>query len=115
MPLRYYLDRYGATTNRLLGPPGRGHYAIAREVMRQQGVEIVADATGSDHAGAYETMFRLRYLRVVETEREVEYESRRKLTPDQRRFLADKQREGKRVTKIGSADRPGAVHGGHVR
>jgi hypothetical protein len=89
---RYFIDRNGARTSRILGRTGAGHIDIAREVLPQHRVQAEDDA---DH---YSQMFRLHFMRVVEHDDGlVEIEYRGKLTSAQRRFLQEMEQAVKRV------------------
>lgn len=71
------------------GEPGGGHIDIAQEVLAQQGIEPV------DRLDHYEQMFRLKYARIVEHDRQLlEVEFRSKLTAAQQRFVEDMQSQG---------------------
>jgi len=89
---KYFLDRQGVRTERIAGRPGAGHIEIAQ-------------ATGQldPNSDVYRQMFALGYVRVLETETEVNVDAPNVLTGSQRRFLNEKVAAGKRVT-INSAE-----------
>jgi hypothetical protein len=95
MTERYFLDPFGSTTRRILGPTGGGHLEIGKEVLATKGSVPV------DSADVYARMFRFKYVRVVEHEDGlVEVEHRHKLTSDQKRFLEVLKHAGKTLRYI---------------
>jgi hypothetical protein len=60
MTERYFVDKLGSRTRRVLGPTGGGHLEIGKEVLAANGVVPV------NSADVYTQMFRLKYVRVVE-------------------------------------------------
>jgi hypothetical protein len=92
---RYYLDRAGVKTTRMQGPPGGGHYDIAREVLGQLGV------TAKNVENHYRQMFKLQFARVVEhDDGTVEVEHTRPLTAHQKRLLKALEDAGKQLVYV---------------
>jgi hypothetical protein len=90
MTERYFVDKLGFSTRRVLGPTGGGHLEIGKEVLAAKGV------VPADSADVYTQMFRLKYVRVVEHDGGlVEVEHTTKLTTGQRRFLLALEHAGK--------------------
>ena len=100
MTTKYFLDPNGAKTFRLQGRPGEGHYEIAKQVLAQPAGSAPATETDDTIAAVYDAMFRLGYVRVVETGQTLEYEAPRKLTTAQRRFFKNQERSGKTVKQV---------------
>jgi hypothetical protein len=92
MPKRYFLDESGARTTRMQGLPGKGHIAIAKEVLPQHGI------TPTDDKDCYVQMFKLKYVRVVvHDDGSVEAEHCAALTAAQKRFFEGMERQGRKV------------------
>jgi len=95
---RYFLDKIGAKTKRMQGKPGDGHYAIAQEVLAEQGV------TPTDREDLYQHMFDLGFARVLEQDDgTVQVEHNRALTAAQKCFLDGLESSGRRVIVNASA------------
>lgn len=114
MTTKYFLDANGAKTFRLQGRPGEGHYEIAKHVLSQPAGSAPATETDEEITAVYEAMFRLGYVRVVETGQTLAYEAPRKLTSAQRRFFKEQERSGKTVQRVASRNRR-TTHGGTAR
>ena len=95
MTERYFIDKLGAKTTRMLGPTGGGHVEIGKEILKAKGV------VPADVADVYTQVFRLKYVRVVEHEGGlVEVEHTCKLSTVQRRFLQELEHAGKTLRFI---------------
>jgi hypothetical protein len=92
MSLKYFLDSDGVRTGRMGGKPGCGHIEIAHATEQ-------LDRDGD----VCQQMFKLGYVRVLETDQAVWVDALRDLTKGQKRFLDGKESAGKEVT-INSAE-----------
>ena len=75
---RYFIDKLGCLTRRMAGASGHGHIesaATSGEILDPDG-------------DIYQQMFRLGYIRVLETDTELFVDSPRRLTAKQREALA---------------------------
>ena len=81
MPMfkKYFLDKDGVPTRRMNSPAGEGHYDVAREIIGDL-------APGHSF---YDAMYRLKFIRVVETDTEILVDAPHNPTNRQTRALKD--------------------------
>ena len=80
---KYFPDKHGARTNRIAGRPGAGH------------IEIAVVAENLQQGKVYEQMFRLGYVRVLETDdQQLFVDAPRGLTTAQKAFFQSKRKAG---------------------
>lgn len=77
--VKYFLDKDGAKTRRIANKAGSGHFEIARMTLGP----LVKDSD------LYASMFRHRYIRVVELPGEIMVDAPKGLTRRQREALRD--------------------------